>query len=311
VVELQAEVARLGFSSAAVYGSLSPAVRRREAARFRAGEADVLVATDAIGLGLNLPIRRIVFATTEKYDGAEMRALSVPEVRQIAGRAGRYGIHEEGLVTALDPADVALLRRAIERRQPEPSAGPIWIAPTDEHLARLAQVLGTARVSRLLRFFQTRVLREPDGAVRIADLSEQIEVAATLETSEAFGRLPLAVRSAYSRAPVANRGPSLEVLLLWADRHARGEPVEGEELMAPAGGRDRTLVHEDQSRTATLYLWLSQRFPNVYTNRESVLLVRESIDDDIQAALLARGAKRKVRKAKRRPVRAQPARRRG
>ncbi len=46
-------------------------MRRREAERFRSGEADVLVATDAIGLGLNLPIRRIVFASLEKFDGVE------------------------------------------------------------------------------------------------------------------------------------------------------------------------------------------------------------------------------------------------
>ena len=61
VIETQRAIGQLGFSTAVIYGSLSPSVRREEAARFRNGEADVLIATDAIAMGLNLPIRRIVF----------------------------------------------------------------------------------------------------------------------------------------------------------------------------------------------------------------------------------------------------------
>ena len=114
VVGLQAQIGRSGHTTAAIYGSLSPAVRRREAERFRSGKADILVATDAIGLGLNLPIRRLVFASVEKFDGVAERLLTPPEIRQIAGRAGRYGIHEEGQVTALDRARRA--RVALEHR---------------------------------------------------------------------------------------------------------------------------------------------------------------------------------------------------
>lgn len=58
------------------------------------------MATDAIGMGLNLPIKRVVFLETEKYDGYEMRLLKPEEVQQIAGRAGRKGIYEEGRFTA-------------------------------------------------------------------------------------------------------------------------------------------------------------------------------------------------------------------
>jgi ATP-dependent RNA helicase SUPV3L1/SUV3 len=118
VVELQSRIRQSGHSTAAIYGSLSPAVRRREAERFRSGEADVLVATDAIGLGLNLPIRRLVFVTLEKFDGLVTRMLTPPEIRQIAGRAGCYGIHEEGQVTALDPRAVRFLRASLERFDP-------------------------------------------------------------------------------------------------------------------------------------------------------------------------------------------------
>lgn len=194
VVELQGQIARNGRTTAAIYGSLSPAVRRREAERFRCGEAAVLVATDAIGLGLNLPIRRLIFAAVEKFDGVVMRELTPPEIRQIAGRAGRYGLHEEGLVTAIDRRSVRLLRDSLECFTPPPADPPLWISPTDEHLQRLAAIIGTTRVSRLLLFFQTRVLRGESSDVRIADLSGTIDVAVALEMSDRFLELPLAVR---------------------------------------------------------------------------------------------------------------------
>ncbi len=290
VIEMQGEIGRRGFSSAAIYGSLSPIVRRREAERFRNGDADVLVATDAIGLGLNLPIRRIVFSTVEKYDGVDERRLTPQEIRQIAGRAGRFGIHEEGLVSALDSRDVSYLRRSIERQEAAPPEGPIWISPTDDHLRRLSTILGTQRVGRLLQFFQERVLRDVDTGMRIADLTDTIEVANTLELAESFIKLPFDVRCLYSRAPVSTRGPALAVLTNWGSQHANGGFVDGSELMLEGNARDRLLQYEDRSRLATLYLWLAQRFPEVYSNHEEIALIRDSIDDDIHAALLSRGA---------------------
>jgi ATP-dependent RNA helicase SUPV3L1/SUV3 len=288
VVELQSAVVRLGFSSAAIYGSLSPAVRRREAERFRTGEADVLVATDAIGLGLNLPIRRLIFTAIEKFDGVGDRLLTPQEVRQIAGRAGRYGIHEEGLVSATEPRHVALLRRSLEARDVAPKPGPIWISPTDEHLRRLSTIIGTTRISRLLQFFQTRVMQQSDD-VRIADVSDTIDVAIALEFSDGFLALPFAARCTYSRAPVSTRGNALTILAQWGTQHATNGRVPGTELLTGVVARDALLLYEDRSRLATLYLWLSQRFPDVYTNRDEVALLREQIDADILAALRERG----------------------
>jgi ATP-dependent RNA helicase SUPV3L1/SUV3 len=289
VVEMQGAIARLGFSSAAIYGSLSPAVRRREAERFRSGNADVLVATDAIGLGLNLPIRRLIFTAIEKFDGVGDRLLTPQEVRQIAGRAGRYGIHEEGLVSAIDPRHIAFLRRSLDAVDVAPRAGPIWISPTDEHLRRLSTIIHTTRISRLLQFFQTRVMRDGDDGLRIADVSDTIEVAVALEFSEGFLALPFEVRATYCRAPVSTRGNSLAILAQWGAQHASFGTVRGAELMAGGNARDPLLLYEDRSRLATLYLWLAQRFPTVYTNRDEIALIREQIDEEIHTALLERG----------------------
>jgi ATP-dependent RNA helicase SUPV3L1/SUV3 len=306
VVEMQGAVAKLGFTSAAIYGSLSPAVRRREAERFRDGSADVLVATDAIGLGLNLPIRRLIFSAIEKFDGVADRLLTPYEIRQIAGRAGRFGIHEEGQVTALNARHIPLLRRSLEGHAPAAPNGPIWISPTDDHLERLGAIIGTTRISRLLQFFQTRVLRDGEEDLRIADLSDSIEVAVALELSDGFLALPFRVRCTYSRAPVTTRGNGLAVLADWGSQHAEFGTVTGRELMNGGYSRDRLMLYEDRSRLAMLYLWLSQRFPEVYTNREEVALIRESIDDDIHSALLERGTGRQKRRSVPNPVRRAP-----
>ncbi|MFB8828906.1 helicase-related protein [Azotobacter sp. CWF10] len=74
-----------------IYGALSPVVRREQARRFREGEVEIMVATDAIGMGLNLPAHRLYFRTDEKFDGVTVRTLTGQEIKQIAGRAGRYG----------------------------------------------------------------------------------------------------------------------------------------------------------------------------------------------------------------------------
>ena len=97
-----AEVAAAGLRASVIYGALPHDVRHEEARRFDEGETDVVVATDAIGMGMNLPIRRIVFVEQQKYDGRDMRTLRPDEVQQIAGRAGRFGRYEEGLFTALE-----------------------------------------------------------------------------------------------------------------------------------------------------------------------------------------------------------------
>ena len=67
---------------------------------FLEGRMRYVVSTDAIGMGLNLPIRRIIFMEAEKYDGIERRPLRPEEVQQIAGRAGRFGMYDKGYVGA-------------------------------------------------------------------------------------------------------------------------------------------------------------------------------------------------------------------
>ena len=91
-----------GKEPAIIYGALPYATRRKQVEGFLNHERQYVVSTDAIGMGLNLPIRRIIFMDTAKFDGRERRPLKPEEVQQIAGRAGRSGIYDKGYVGATE-----------------------------------------------------------------------------------------------------------------------------------------------------------------------------------------------------------------
>lgn len=71
------------------------------------------MSTDAIGMGLNLPVRRIVFLEVEKFDGVSRRPLVISEIKQIAGRAGRFGLYDTGYVTALGQKNLNYLKNTL------------------------------------------------------------------------------------------------------------------------------------------------------------------------------------------------------
>lgn len=81
---------RLRGGAAVVMGALSPRTRNAQVAMFQSGEVDYLVATDAIGMGLNLDVGHVAFASLSKFDGRRQRRLTIAEMSQIAGRAGRH-----------------------------------------------------------------------------------------------------------------------------------------------------------------------------------------------------------------------------
>ncbi|KAA1475850.1 P-loop containing nucleoside triphosphate hydrolase protein [Dentipellis sp. KUC8613] len=109
-----------GLRCALVYGRLPPEIRSEQAALFNDPDSgyDVLIGSDAVGMGLNLKIRRVIFDQLNKFDGNDHKALSHAQVKQIAGRAGRFGLHkdmrETGVVTTLNAADLPYLREAMD-----------------------------------------------------------------------------------------------------------------------------------------------------------------------------------------------------
>ena len=130
VLALAGEVNRRHAGRVAVlYGAMPLASRREEIDRFLARDADVCVATDVLGHGVNLPCETLLFAETTKFDGQERRPLLAWELAQIAGRAGRFGLVERGHVGVLaglgwGEADPARVRSALEPHVPLP--GDHW-----------------------------------------------------------------------------------------------------------------------------------------------------------------------------------------
>ena len=103
VLAIAAALEGRGIKASVIYGNLPPQTRQEQVRLFTEGVNQVVVATDAIGMGINLPIRRVVFMNSMKFDGTDMRKLEAEEIRQIAGRAGRYGYYDVGYVqSAMD-----------------------------------------------------------------------------------------------------------------------------------------------------------------------------------------------------------------
>lgn len=111
---------------AVVMGALSPRTRNAQVEMYQNGEVDYLVATDAIGMGLNLDIKHVAFSATHKFDGKRVRPLFPHEMGQIAGRAGR---HTEsgtfGVTGEAEPLDEGLID-ALENHRFQPISRLIW-----------------------------------------------------------------------------------------------------------------------------------------------------------------------------------------
>ncbi|MES2846946.1 MAG: helicase-related protein [Pseudomonadota bacterium] len=158
---------------AVVMGALSPRTRNAQVALYQNGDVDYLVATDAIGMGLNLDIKHVAFSSTAKFDGRRMRGLFPHEMAQIAGRAGR---HTEagtfGITGEARPLDDDLID-AIENHRFEPVKKLQW----------RNDVLEFGTVDRLIRSLEaptsnewlTRA-RDSDDVVALKTLSELPEV---------------------------------------------------------------------------------------------------------------------------------------
>jgi len=130
------------FKCCVIYGSLPPDVRAEQARRFNdpSSEYEILVASDAIGMGLNLSIKRIIFNSIFKHNGDRIVQLDHSSVKQIAGRAGRRNSpYPNGEVTCRDPNDMAHLKKCMGSEiRPLTKAG---IIPTTSHIAVFNQHL--------------------------------------------------------------------------------------------------------------------------------------------------------------------------
>lgn len=143
VLATATDLEKAGIKASVVYGALPWQARKREAEKFREGTTQVVVATDSIGMGLNLPIRRVVFLEDRKFDGVKVRELLTEEWKQIAGRAGRLGMYDEGFCTTTTRKGNKALRQALEGASPQIKVGYIGFprdVASDVPLSRVMKV---------------------------------------------------------------------------------------------------------------------------------------------------------------------------
>ena len=126
VFSLAELVRRQRGGTAVVLGALSPRARNAQVGMFQAGEVDYLIATDAIGMGLNMDLNHVAFARLAKFDGRGLRRLAAAEVGQIAGRAGRH-MNDGTFGTTADegPLDPEIVS-AVEAHKFEPLTRIAW-----------------------------------------------------------------------------------------------------------------------------------------------------------------------------------------
>ena len=307
-------VRRQRGGAAVVMGALSPRTRNAQVALYQSGEVDFLVATDAIGMGLNMDVDHVAFAATSKFDGQTIRPLKAPELAQIAGRAGRYmndgtfGITAEA--SALDQETVEAIEnhrfdpvRVIQWRNAELDFGSLPALERSLDMPPPARGLAKARAADdvlALRILSTNaeVTRFTSGPAGVKRLWEVCQVPDFRKLAvEEHAKL---LTSIYLHL-MSDEGVIAED---WIAGHVnRLDSIEGEIdqiaqriahirtwtycanrpgwLKDPAEWQGRTRAIEDKLSDA-LHEKLTQRFID---RRTSVLMRRLRADDDFAATV--------------------------
>ena len=297
------------YKCAVVYGSLPPETRSKQAARFNDPDSDaqVLVATDAVGMGMNLNIKRVVFHAMEKfkYHVGGTAPLSPADVKQIAGRAGRArSAFKDGSVTTLHEEDMPFLREAMAAEAPAIThAGQF---PGEEQLLAFSALLPPETpLDKLLVAFM-------DASQVQSDFFFMCRHEEVVETARALHEVPgltLSERIQLCAAPVKLRQHEPRVAFLEAVRAIAARtampmevqlPLAAVQLLQEAaqGGvrSPRVVQHaqqldfevlEGRAAIVDLYIWLAYRFPRAFPDLERATQLRSQVCDAIDVGLAA------------------------
>ncbi|HEX6092269.1 MAG TPA: helicase-related protein, partial [Dongiaceae bacterium] len=175
VYELAELMRRQRGGCAVVMGALSPRTRNAQVEMYQSGEVDYMVATDAIGMGLNMDLDHVAFARMTKFDGRASRRLTAPEIAQIAGRAGRHMNNGTfGTTAEVGPLDPELVD-AVENHRFDP-IGTLYWRNTDLDFRSLQGLLQSLD-------------RQPPapGLIRVRDADDHLALAAIARDPELAG----------------------------------------------------------------------------------------------------------------------------
>lgn len=276
-LKYKADLEELDFKVSIVYGRLSPEVRREQARKFDEGETDIMVSTDAIAMGMNLPVRRIVFSALSKFVDDKENPLSYSEIKQIAGRAGRFKRFPVGEVTTLNRVEDGLrtLKNALDHhlgQQGKAMVGPDLDIFSSVNNALESHSLPTLQLSEFLRLFNTMTFQKPFYCV---DMKEMIELAEMVEAADEHRTLSNAEIFGFACAPV-NLGLIEHVqYYLWILNHyVTAQSIYNE----PIDDRSDNIDYLETSiKCVELFQWLSRHFNQKnFTYDEKQLLENKS-----------------------------------
>lgn len=242
-----------------IYGALPPETRRQQANLFndQDNEFDVLVATDAVGMGLNLNIRRVVFYSLSKYNGDKVLPVPASQVKQIAGRAGRRGsIYPDGLTTTLILDDLDYLIECL--KQPFDEVKKVGLFPFYEQVELFAGQLPNITFCQLLEKFSENC--RLDGSYFLCRHDHIKKVANMLQKVQ---KLSLEDRFNFCFSPVNIRDPkAMFHLLKFASSYSQNLPVNIAMGIPTGSARNNKelLDLETKHQVLSMYMWLSHHF---------------------------------------------------
>lgn len=266
-----------------IYGNLSPEVRRDEARRFRDKETDILIATDAIAMGLNLPIQTILFTTCEKFDGVQRRLITPNEIIQIAGRAGRYGHHEKGHIGALNKKTLEQVKEQFSTPV-KTIKPPFKVKASAEQIEAIASHLQTKSLSKVLKFFKRNM--SFSGPFIAANISSMIEASTIVD---AKFNLKLQDKYMLSQAPVTTKSTIIKqayeayIAAVLKTKVVRYRPS----ITVPKTAKTQKdlLLVEDEVKKISLYLWLSYKLPDLFPDTIKARMTRDALNTFIENSL--------------------------
>ena len=275
VMKLKSKLGRF-HSVSVLYGNLSPEVRRAEAKRFREGKSDILIATDAIAMGLNLPIKTLLFTTDMKFDGKEKRKITPNEVIQIAGRAGRYGHHEIGHIGATSRSILNHIDEMFHSpmRTIKP---PLRVKATSSQVEELSALLNTKNLTHILNYFSKYM--QYDGPFIATNIKTMTELSKILDTKPS---LSLEDKYMLSNAPINTRSPLIKNGYLKYVNAVLNHKVTkyhtSSKLTGLAKSQEELLKAEDEVKKISLYLWLSYKLPHLFPDHDKALKIQKQLN---------------------------------
>lgn len=284
VLSLKTYFERRGWTVAAIYGNLPPEVKRKQAERFVSGEAKLCVATDAIGMGMNLPAAKVCFTSMTKFDGESERMLTPSETRQIAGRAGRFGIKESGEAGALTKEALKGLQYLLAQEPP-----PLEFARVSPELSDISNMTGPLALRLSLWEKHKAIPEELKDVIMPADLEHQKSLAGFLSEDE-VKRLGLETVFTLIKAPCSRESFGYWWACVKSVIENRPFPPPLNLAKIATAKEDTLLGSETDVEQCDIYLWLSNRqeLSRFGTDKEKVLAYKWSLIEKIDKTLTAK-----------------------